>query len=327
MSRRTLFLLLDNAPLLIFVALFAVFGSISTKFLEPRNLVNILVQSSAIGIVAIGMTFVMLTAGVDLAVGSVMFVAVALAGKIIFQGQPIWLGFAAALGVGALAGALNAAFITRLRIIPFIVTLAMLFVWRGFGLWITETRAMNMPDAVTQLGAARLAGVPTPVIAFALVCLTAHIALTRTAFGRQIYAIGNDVEGARKAGIRVGRVVFFVYVICGACAALSGFVSLTQTGAVSPSFGKEKEFAAIAAAALGGASLFGGRGNVFPGTVIGALLIQSVDAGLVIVNADPYVYPLVTSGVILLAALVDSARNRALERLRRPSIQVESHDT
>ena len=325
MNRRALLLLLNNAPLLLFAAVFAVFGSASAKFLETQSLVNILIQSSAIGVVAIGMTFVLLTAGVDLAVGSVMFVAVAVAGKIIFRGQPLWLGFAAALGVGVISGALNAVFITRLRIIPFVATLAILFVGRGFGLWLTETRAMNMPEGITQLGVARLAGIPAPILAFALVSVVAHLVLTRTAFGRQIYAIGNDIEGARKAGIPVGRIVFLVYVISGACAALSGIVSLTQTGAVSPSFGKEKEFAAIAAAVLGGTSLFGGRGSVFPGTILGAVLIQSVEAGLVIGNADPYVYPLVMSAVIFLAVLVDSIRTRILARLERRPIHVEPH--
>jgi ribose transport system permease protein len=323
MTRKPLLLLLNNAPLLLFAVVVAVFGSQSGKFLEPQNLLNILVQSSAIGIVAIGMTFVLLTAGVDLSVGSLMFVAVAVAGKLIFNGQPIWVGFAAALGIGLLAGAINALFVTRLRIMAFIVTLAMLFVWRGFGLWLTETRAMNMPDAVTQLGAAKLLGVPVPVLTFALICAAAHLLLSRTPFGRQVYAVGNDLEAARKGGVNTGRVLFTVYLICGVCAAISGFVSLTQTGAVSPTFGNQKEFTAIAAAVLGGTSLFGGRGSVFPGTVLGAVLIQTVENGLVILNADPYIYPLVTSAIIFLAVLVDSLRSNLLAKLGRRMIRVE----
>jgi ribose transport system permease protein len=211
----------------------------------------------------------------------------------------------------------------RLRIMAFIVTLAMLFVWRGFGLWLTETRAMNMPDAVTQLGAAKLLGVPVPVLTFALICAAAHLLLSRTPFGRQVYAVGNDLEAARKGGVNTGRVLFTVYLICGVCAAISGFVSLTQTGAVSPTFGNQKEFTAIAAAVLGGTSLFGGRGSVFPGTVLGAVLIQTVENGLVILNADPYIYPLVTSAIIFLAVLVDSLRSNLLAKLGRRMIRVE----
>ncbi len=320
MNRKPLMLLLNNAPIVLFLLVFAVFGSLSAKFLDPQNLLNILLQSSAISIVAIGMTFVLLTAGVDLSVGSVMFVAVAVAGKLIFHGQPMWVGFAAAIGVGMIAGAVNAFFITRLRIVAFIVTLAMLFVARGFGLWLTKTRAMNMPDDVTQLGSSQLLGIPGPVWVFALICFVAHVVLTRTQFGRQIYAVGQDPDAARKAGINVTGILFATYVICGFCAAASGLVSLTQTGAVSPSFGDKKEFIAIAATVLGGTSLFGGRGSVFPGAVLGAVLIQTVENGLVIINANPYVYPLVTSGIIFLAVLIDCLRGQLLARLNRRRI-------
>jgi ribose transport system permease protein len=324
MNRKLFHLLLNHAPLILFATVIAIFGSMSGKFIEPRNLVNILIQSSAVGIVAIGMTFVLLTAGVDLSVGSVMFVAVAVAGKMIFEGQPLPLAFLAAAGVGLTGGAINAFFITRLRIVAFIVTLAMLFAWRGFGLWLTNTRAMNMPDAITELGASRILGVPLPLALFVVVCACAHLILTRTPFGRQIHAIGSDLEGARKAGINVGGILAAVYILCGFCAALSGLVSLTQTGAVSPTFGQQKEFAAIAAAVLGGTSLFGGRGSVFPGTALGAILIQTVENGLVIINANPYLYPLVTSGIIFLAVLLDSLRARLLARLNRRLIRVEN---
>lgn len=181
---------------------------------------------------------------------------------------------------------------------------------------------MNMPDVVTRLGAATVAGVPAPVLVFAAVCVLAHVTLTRTPFGRQLYAVGSDPEAARKAGIDVGRRLVAVYVIAGVCAALAGVVALTQTGAVSPSFGQQRELAAIAAAVLGGTSLFGGRGHVLPGTVLGAVLIQAVENGLVILNADPYIYPLVTSGIIFLAVLLDSTRTRLLAALTRRHIRV-----
>ena len=140
--------------------------------------------------------------------------------------------------------------------------------------------------------------------------ILAHLALTRTPFGRQIFAVGNDVEMAKKAGIRTGRILAAVYLISGLCAAVAAMVTLGQLGAVSPKFGEQKEFAAIAAAVLGGASLFGGRGNVLPGTLLGALLIQSIENGLVIVNANPYLYPMVTSLVIFAAVILESLRNR-----------------
>jgi ribose transport system permease protein len=322
-SKPVLFAL-NNAPLVLFAIVLAVFGAMSPKFLSGDNLVNILIQSSAAGIVATGMTFVLLTAGVDLSVGAVMFVGAAVAGKLVLAGQPLALAISAMLGVGLIFGAINAVFVTGLRIVAFIVTLATLFIGRGFALWITETRAMNLPENFLHLGSARVAGIPLPVMVFAAVVVLAYVVLARTPFGRQIYALGNSAENARKAGVRVGGILFVVYVISGFCAALGGVISLAQLGAVSPKFGLDYEFKAIAAAVLGGASLFGGRGRVFPGTVLGAVLIQSVENGLNILNADPYLYPLITSAIIFLAVLLDSARNHLLATLSRRRIRVES---
>ena len=303
--------LLDFAPLLLFVAVLAFFGMQSGKFLEPRNLVNIVVQASSTGIVAVGMTFVLLTAGVDLSVGAIMFVAAAIAGKMALAGWPLPFALLVMVGVALVFGAFNAFFVTRVRVAAFIVTLATLFIGRGLGLSITETRALNLPDSFLQIGSARFLSVPLPAWLFAAVLIIAHLVLTRTPFGRQIFAVGHDVEMAKKAGIRTGRILAAVYLISGVCAAIAAMVTLGQLGAVSPKFGEQKEFAAIAAAVLGGTSLFGGRGNVLPGTLLGALLIQAIENGLVILNANPYLYPMITSAVIFIAVWLESLRNRA----------------
>ena len=308
---RTVQRLLDLAPFLLFVGVLAFFGVQSAKFLEPRNLVNIVVQASSTGIAAVGMTFVLLTAGVDLSVGAIMFVAAAVAGKMALSGVPLPFALLAMLGVSLVYGAFNSFFISRVRVAAFIVTLATLFIGRGLGLRITETRAMNLPESFLQLGSARFLSVPLPAWLFAGVLVVAHLVLTRTPFGRQIFAVGHDVEMARKAGIRTGRILTAVYLVSAVCAALAAMVTLGQLGAVSPKFGEQKEFAAIAAAVLGGTSLFGGRGNVLPGTLLGALLIQTIENGLVIMNANPYLYPMITSAVIFTAVLLESLRNRA----------------
>lgn len=303
--------LLDFAPLLLFVAVLAFFGMQSGKFLEPRNLVNIVVQASSTGIVAVGMTFVLLTAGVDLSVGAIMFVAAAIAGKMALAGWPLPFALLVMVGVALVFGAFNAFFVTRVRVAAFIVTLATLFIGRGLGLSITETRALNLPDSFLQIGSARFLSVPLPAWLFAAVLIIAHLVLTRTPFGRQIFAVGHDVEMAKKAGIRTGRILAAIYLISGVCAAIAAMVTLGQLGAVSPKFGEQKEFAAIAAAVLGGTSLFGGRGNVLPGTLLGALWIQAIENGLVILNADPYLYPMITSAVIFIAVWLESLHNRA----------------
>jgi ribose transport system permease protein len=296
---------------------------LSPQFFTAQNLTNVGVQASSNAIVAIGLTFVLLTAGVDLSVGAIMFIAAAVAGKMVLAGYSLPLALAAMLGVGVAGGAVNALLVTRVGVMPFVVTLATLYIGRGFALWITQTRAMNLPESFLQLGALKFAGIPLPIVLFAVVLLPAHLTLTRTPFGRQIYAIGADLEAARKAGLHTNRILFGVYVICGLCAALGGIITLVQIGAVSPKFGENHEFTAIAAAVLGGTSLFGGRGQVFPGTVIGALLIQSVENGLVMLNADPYLYPLITSTIIFLAVLLDSVRTQMLARLGRRKIRME----
>ncbi len=324
---KTMASVLNGAPLILFAGVLVAFGLLSPRFFELRNLVNIAVQSSSIGIVAVGMTYVLLTAGVDLSVGAIMFVAAAVAGKLALSGAPVWLAIGVILLLGVTCGAVNAFFVTRFRIAPFIVTLATLYLGRGFALWLTQTRAMNLPDNFLLLGSTRLLGVPLPILLLAGTLFVAHAVLECTPFGRQLYAVGQNLDAARKAGLNTDRILVSVYVVSGFCAALGGLVSLSQLGAVSPTFGTNKEFSAIAAAVLGGTSLFGGRGKVFPGTLLGAILIQTVENGLVILNADPYLYPIITSGIIFLAVLVDSARTALIATWSRRPIRVEPSPT
>jgi ribose transport system permease protein len=324
MTRRSLYpFLLNNAPAALFAVVIVVFGALSPAFLEPGNLKNILVQTASTGILAVGMTLVLLTAGVDLSVGSAMFVSAAVGGKLILGGWPFLPVLLVMILTEVLFGAVNAFFIARLKIMAFVVTLATLYFGRGLGLWITETRAMNLPEAFYELGSASLLGVPVPILIFGLVAVPAHLVLDRTPFGRQIYALGQDREAAAKAGLRVTRLETAVYVLCGSCAAVAGIVSLSQAPAVSPAFGNQREFAAIAAAVLGGTSLFGGKGKVLPGTVLGAILIQTVENGLNILNVNAYLYPLITSGIIFVAVLIDTARSGWLARLGRRKVFVE----
>ena len=315
---------LRHASVVLLAAVFVVFGTLAPNFLSWENARNIVVQSAPTGIVAVGMTFVLLAAGVDLSVGAIMFVAAAVAGKMALAGQPLPLVLATMGAIGISLGALNAVFIARLRIAAFIATLALLFVGRGFALWVTQTRAMNLPESFLQLGAWRVAGIPLPLLALGVVVAAAHVVLERTPFGRHVYALGHHPENARKAGLRTRRILAAVYMISGCCAAFGAILLLAQLGAVSPKFGENYEFKAIAAAVLGGTSLFGGRGGVFPGTLLGTILIQSIESGLVFLNADPYLYSVVVAAVIFLAVLIDSARHRLLARLNRRRIRLEA---
>ena len=314
-SQKILPALLNYATPILFALIVLTFSLLSPQFFSGQNLLNILVQASSLGIIATGMTFVLLTAGIDLSVGSIMFLAGVVSAQMVVSGQPLWLAGSVVLLVGLVFGLVNAVLVFKVKIVPFIVTLATFYVGRGLGLFLSETRAINLPESFLQIGAARLLGIPFPVLVLAGVVLMAHGVLTYTAFGRHIYAVGHSAEKARKAGLPVNRILLSVYLISGFCAALGGLVAIAQLGAVSPTFGYQSEFVAIAAAVLGGASLFGGKGTVFPGTLVGAVFIQALQSGLVIVNANPYLYPLITGGVIFLIVMIDSLRHR--QQLRR----------
>ena len=321
LGTRATLLVLQNAPLLLFAVLLAVFGLLSDRFLQWANFVNITIQAAHVGIIAIGMTFVLLVAGIDLSVGAVMYVVACLLG-LTFRDLPLIVSFPLTVAAGIAFGAVNALFVTRLRVAAFITTLATLFIGRGIGLSMSGNGLVKFADPVLVLGRASLLGIPSAIWAFAVVFAVAWITLSQTTFGRQIYAVGADPDAAAKAGIDVRRILVAVYCISGACAAIGGLVSASQVAVASSTFGYNKEFPVIAAAVLGGTSLFGGRGGVL-GSVFGAILIQTVENGLVMTDADPYVYPLVISTIIFVAVFVDSQRTRILERLERRHIRLE----
>ncbi len=311
---------LNLAPFALLAFVVVVFGWMSDRFLTAENLTQILVQASPTVVVATGMTFVLIASGVDLSVGAIMFIGAGIAGRMALAGQPVGLCLAAMLGVGLLGGTVNAFLVTRLGLVAFIATLATLYIGRGLGRWITQTRAMNLPDSFLALGSAKWLGLPGQLWVAAAVVALAQFILSNTPFGRQLYALGHHPDAARKAGLRTTRLFRAVYIACGACAGLGGGLALLQLGSVSPKFGESYEFDAITAGVLGGTSLFGGRGNVFPGTVLGAVLLKSIFNGLVMVQADPYLYPLITSSIIFVAVLLDSARHELFARANRRMI-------
>ncbi|WP_309086493.1 ABC transporter permease [Chelativorans sp.] len=303
---------------LIFLAVLLVFGAMEPGYLSAGNLTNIVKQAAFIGIAAVGMVFVLLTAGIDLSVGSVMYLAPLLAGFFMREtGLGVFPGLLVAILAGMAMGAINGFFIVRLKIIPFIVTLSTLFFFRGAGTFMTSSRQFDFSRDMLDFGLTSLAGIPLPIIVLAIVAAAAHVVLTRTTFGRQVYAVGADAEAARKAGINVGSVRFRVYVISSACAALAGFVLISQIGRLDQAFGEGREFDVIAAAVLGGASLFGGIGTVWS-AIVGATLIQAVKTGLVFSGINLYLQPMLQGLVIFVAVLLDTLRSgRLAERMRR----------
>jgi ribose/xylose/arabinose/galactoside ABC-type transport system permease subunit len=314
-------LLLNNSTIILFVVVLLVFGLSSNNFLTLESMTNIVKQASFTGIIAVGMTFVLLTAGIDLSVGSNMYLSSVVAGLLMRQtGMDVLPALLVALIVGTLYGAFNAFCVVKLKIVPFMVTLATLVIGRGIGTALTDSKQVDFPERMLQFGQAPILGIPMPIVVFAIVIVVAYIVLTRTPLGRQIYAVGNDVEVAKKAGINTDRVITFVYIFSGFCAALAGFILISQIGRLDRSFGEGREFDAIAAAVLGGTSLFGGVGNV-AGTVLGALLMQLVQYGLQFHNVNLYIQPMVRGGIIFIAVFFDSLREANMSKLKRRFIR------
>jgi ribose/xylose/arabinose/galactoside ABC-type transport system permease subunit len=305
-----------GSGLLLALVLLLVVGTVlSPFFLQPANLLNVARQLSFAGIIGLGMTFVILTAGIDLSVGSIVgFVAIVTAG-LLSGGAPWPVALLAGLGAGAAVGAINGIGITKGRLQPFIMTLGMLVIARGVTMTVSEGRPIPFRDAaegVAWIGTGSLAGVPTPVWIFAVLAAAAAFTLRYTTFGRQVYAVGDNPEAARLAGINTGRVIFSVYVISGLMAAVAAIIIISRLTSGEPRMGIGFELDAIAIVVIGGTSLFGGEGGV-RGTVIGAAIVAAMANLLNLLGVSPFSQQIVMGLIILGAVLLE----------RRAAIQEE----
>lgn len=274
--RRRLDAVRDNAALIALVALLALGFARHAAFLTPENLINILRQNSMLGLIALGMTFVILTGGIDLSVGAVAAVAGVIAARLVDYGAvaAVLAAVTAALGIGALNGLL----VVRARIQPFVVTLATMIAARGLALAATgdETVAIGRraPD-FTWLGRGMIGPVPVPVLLLGLALVVCVVVLGHTRFGRQVYAVGDSADSARLMGLPVGRVTFTVYAVSGALAGLAGVLLTARLGAGQPVAASGWELDAIAAVVIGGTLLTGGRGRI-ASSIVGVLLLGTV---------------------------------------------------
>lgn len=286
-------------------------------FLKTDNLLNIANQIAVIAILAIGMTLVIITAGIDLSVGSLIALSAVITTIIVrdFCGG-VHAGaagmFAACLGGIAVCGGcglLSGAFITRLRMPPFIVTLSMMLVGSGLAYRLAENQSVyQVPDSFTWLGrGSDLLGLPNAVVLMLLLYAAAHVMMTQTRLGRNLYAVGGNIEAAHLSGVPVQRVILIAYVLCGLLAGLGGVVTASLLKSGSPTYGQMYELYVIAAVVVGGTSLSGGRGTM-PGTLIGAFIIAVIQNGMNLTNVESNTQKIVLGLVILCAVLVDRVR-------------------
>lgn len=312
-------LLTGVAPILLaLVALCIVLSLTTSTFLTASNLTNIVVQTSVVGIAAVGGTFVIITSGIDLSVGSNVALSGMVAAYFMTHGLPGGglTGVLVAIVVGMLVGVFNGLSTTFLRLTPFIATLAALAMARGLTQEVSKGQTIfGFPSSYTFLGNGSILGIQAPVVVTLLVFLIGHLLLTRTRFGHEVYALGGNREAARLAGIPVKRVQFSVYVLAGLCAGLAAVVLTGRLNSALSSAATGLELQVIAAVVIGGTSLFGGRGSL-AGTVIGVLLIGVIANGLTLLNVNPFLQQFVQGAVIFVAVLLDALNTRRLERAR-----------
>lgn len=294
------------------IAEIILFSQFSPYFFTAENLLNVSLQASITAIIAAGMTFVILTAGIDLSVGSLVALAGILATSVIKINLPVYLslslGILAGILFGMLSGFTAGLFVTKFKITPFIVTLALMTIWRGTAFVYTEGRPIwELPEAFSYIAGGRIIGVPVPTLIMISVFIISHIVLTKTRFGRYVYAVGGNPEAARLAGIKTNKILIAVYMISGVLSALAGILLASRINSGQPNAGLMYELDVIAAVVVGGTSLFGGRGTII-GTFLGAMLIAVLRNGLNLLNVGSYVQQVIVGVVILLAVLLDQLR-------------------
>jgi len=293
-------------------------GIAEPTFLSYDNIQIVLRQISANAIIAVGMTFVIATAGIDLSVGSVLALSGCVGALCMTQGIDTWVSVGIGLGMGAFCGLVNGLVVSLTRVPPFVQTLGMMYAARYVAMLLTDAREVaGLPDEYEVLGwgaiplpfpgIERSIALPLPVVITLCVAVGGSVVLAYTRFGRYCIAIGSNEEAVRLSGVRVGGYKLAVYVITGLLAALSGAVLFSRLGAAPPMEGMMYELNAIAACVIGGASLMGGQGTV-PGTIIGAMIIGVLPNGLVHLGVSQYWQPVVVGVVIVLAVLLDTWR-------------------
>lgn len=272
-------------------------------FLTPGNLINVVRQISINGILAVGVTYVLLTGGVDLSLGSLVALTGVVAATCAHPGQwpvivPVGMGVLAGMGCGAVNGLV----VTKGRVAPFIVTLGMMAAARGLALVVSRGMPVsNLSEPFKQIATATVVGIPLPVVILGVVAVGSYLFLKKLRLGRYIYAVGGNENAARAAGINVDAVKLFAYTVCGALAGLAGVVQASRITTGQPNTGVGYELDAIAAVVIGGTSLSGGVGGV-GGTILGALLMGVINNGLDLLNVSSY-YQQIVKGVIIVGAV------------------------
>ncbi|CUN69453.1 MULTISPECIES: ABC transporter permease subunit [Clostridium] len=287
------------------VLLCIVITIVTPNFLSVSNITNVFTQVSVNAIIAIGMTFVILTGGIDLSVGSTLAISGAVGASIVKLTGNVFLAIIVAAVIGIAVGLINGLLVSKGKLQAFIVTLATMTIFRGATLVFTDgTPISKLPEAFVKIGNGKLGFMPIPVIITIIIAIIAVYALSQTRFGRYLYALGGNEDASRLSGINTDKIKTLVYVVSGFASAIAGVIITSRIGSASPNAGTGFELDAIAAVVIGGTSLAGGEGTI-TGTLIGALIIGVLNNGLNLMNVSPFYQSIVKGLVILIAVLLD----------------------
>lgn len=301
---------LKQRTLLVLVILFIVVSIFIPSFFTVNNLLNVLRQVSITGIVAVGMTFVIITGGIDISVGSTVALGGIITGLLLKAGWGIAPSIILALFAGASVGLFNGVIIAYGKVIPFVSTLGAMYLIRGLTLIVARGQAIwGLPPTFVLIGTGYFLGIPIPVIITAIIYLFGHILLKYFAFGRYTFAIGGDEEAARLCGVAVKRVKMLNYAFCGLLSSTAGVILAGRLGSSQPSVGMGYELIAIAATVIGGTSLVGGRGTII-GTLLGALILGIVRNALNLLGISDFYQTVITGCIVIIAVLMDTLKKR-----------------
>lgn len=297
----------DAGTLLGLLIIVVVFSILSPVFLTLPNIINVLQQSSINALIALGMTLVIISGGIDLSVGPTAALSAVIGATLMVSGVPIPIAILASLGVGAICGLFNGVLVAYAGLQPFIVTLGGLSLYRALSLIYTGGNPVfGIPAEFRAISNGTLFGVPNPVVIVAAIALILWVVLNKTPLGEYILAVGGNEEAARIAGVPVARTKVTTFAISGVLASIAALILVGRLGAAEPTMGNLWELDAIAAAAIGGASLMGGKGSM-TGTIIGAIILGALRNGLTLMNVQAFYQLLATGIIIIVAMLIDRA--------------------
>ncbi|AOH44330.1 ribose ABC transporter permease [Anaerolineaceae bacterium oral taxon 439] len=310
----------EAAVLAALFLLIIIFSMIEPVYLTPSNMIDIIKQGTINGILAIGITFAIISGGIDLSIGCTFAIVIVTVGQLTVEKVPTLIALSAGAILGGIMGSLNGLLITKLKLQPFIATLGTMSVYRGLAYVFTGGwPVLGIPDTYRKTFTTKLFwDIPVSILVLFAIAILTHIVLSKTRFGNYLYAVGGNEEASKLSGVDVDKTKIISYAICGACAAFAGMIMLANLGTGEPASGQGYELDAIAAAAVGGTRMTGGKGSIL-GTVLGALLLAALKIGMIVIGVQTFYQFIVTGIIIIIAAYFEFIQDSIVAKLSKKS--------